>query len=97
MQSQLINAEVICTHYHTEVNFIHQLHDSGLVNLVAIDDTLFIHEDELHNLEKIVRMHYQLHINVEGIETIIHLLNKMESMQQQMTVLRTRLGLYEEV
>jgi len=96
MHAQLIKAEVFCTHYHAEVGFIHTLHDSGLIELVIVDDTPFIQEDELHKLEKIVRMHYELHINVEGIETVINLLDKIEDMQQQMNILRNRLGLYEE-
>lgn len=95
MHAQLIKAEVFCTHYHAEVSFIHTLHDSGLIDLVVVDNTPFIQEDELQKLETIVRMHYDLHINVEGIETIINLLDKMENMQQQMLVLRNRLGLYE--
>jgi len=97
MQSHLIQAELFCTHYHAEVSFINQLHDSGLIEIVMVENTPFIQEDDLQKLEKIVRLHYNLQINVEGIETIIHLLDKVENMQQQMAVLRSRLGLYEQV
>ena len=97
MQSHLIQAELFCTHYHAEVSFINKLHDSGLIELIVVDNTPFIQEDDLQKLEKIVRVHYNLQINVEGIETIIHLLDKVENMQQQMAVLRGRLGLYEQV
>ena len=93
---QLIAAEVVCTHYNAEFTFIHALQESGLIDVVKIDDTDFIQEDDLQKLEKIVHMHYGLHINVEGIETVIHLLNKLENMQREVAVLRNRLGLYEE-
>jgi hypothetical protein len=93
--AHLIKADVFCTHYNAEFTFIHSLHQSGLIEIVTIDETPFIQEDDLQKLEKIVRMHYDLHINVEGIETIINLLNRLENMQQEMAALRNRLGIYE--
>ena len=96
MQTEhLIAADVFCTHYNAEFTFISSLHQSGLIEIVTVNDTPFIQEDDLQRLEKIVRMHYDLHINVEGIETIIHLLNRLENMQQEMASLRGRLGIYE--
>jgi hypothetical protein len=92
---QLIPADIFCAHYHAEVSFMHSLHESGLVELVTVDETEFIREDDLRKLEKILRLHYDLQINVEGIETIINLLSRVEDMQQQISGLRSRLSLYE--
>ena len=96
MQAQLIKAEIFCTHYHAEVSFINSLHESGIINLIVVDETPFIQEDDLQKLEKMVRLHYDLHINAEGIETIFNLLDKLENMQQQLLVMRNRLSLYEQ-
>ncbi len=93
--AQLIATEIFCTHYQAEVSFVRTLHQSGLIELVVVDETEFIPEDELQKLEKLVRLHYDLHINVEGIETINHLLSKIEIMQQEMLGLRNRLSIYE--
>lgn len=93
--AHLIAADEFCMHYHAEVSFIHSLHDSGLVELILINEQHFIQEDDLQKMEKLVRLHYDLNINLEGIETIVHLLDKVESLQQEMAVLRTRLYLYE--
>ena len=93
--AHLIAADEFCVHYHVEVSFIYSLHDSGLVELIVIDEQHFIQEDDLQKMEKLVRLHYELNINLEGIETIVHLLDKVENLQQEMAVLRTRLYLYE--
>ncbi len=96
MQTEaLIPAEIFCTHYNVEFTFIDSLYHSGLVEIITIDETRFLKPDDLAKLEKLARLHYDLHINVEGIDTIIHLLNRMEDMQREVTMLRGRLGLYE--
>jgi hypothetical protein len=43
-----------------------------------------------------VRLHHDLHINMEGIASVLHLLDKMAAMQSELDMLRNRLGLYEE-
>ena len=93
--AHLIKADVFCTHYNAEFTFINALHQNGLIEIITVEETPFIQEDDLQKLEKIVRLHYDLHINIEGIETILELLTRVENMQQEMAVLRNRLGLYE--
>jgi len=93
--TQLIAAEVFCTHYNAEITFIRSLQQSGLIEIITVNEAPFIQEDDLQKLEKIMRLHYDLHINIEGIETILELLTRVETMQQEMAVLRGRLGIYE--
>jgi hypothetical protein len=50
----------------------------------------------LGRLEKIVRLHFELDINLEGIETIAHLLERMEGMQEKIVQLTNRLKAYED-
>ncbi|HVX50442.1 MAG TPA: chaperone modulator CbpM [Chitinophagaceae bacterium] len=95
MQTQLIEAGIFCASYNAEVGFIRSLHEGGLIELVTVNNTEFIQEDDLLKLEKMIRLHYDLQINTAGIETIIHLLGRLESMQQEITNLRGRLNLYE--
>jgi len=44
-----------------------------------------------------VRLYYEMDINLEGIETITHLLQRMHAMQQQIVGLSNRLSRYEDV
>ena len=47
------------------------------------------------NLEKFIRLYYELDINLEGIETITHLLQRINSLQDEIIILKNRLRLYE--
>ena len=46
-------------------------------------------------LEKLVRLHYHLDINVEGIDAITNLLQRMANMHHEILQLKSRLQLYE--
>lgn len=91
----LIAASEFCTSHHIEISFIESLAQHGLVNIVTIGEQLAIPGKQLPSLEKMVRLHYDLDINLEGIETIFHLLERIETLQQEMLSLRQKIGLYE--
>ena len=91
----LIYAIEFCNNHEIEISFISSLHETRLIEIVQIEETEYIDESQLVQLEKIVRFHYDLGINLEGIETINHLLNCMNDMQDEITALRNRLRLYE--
>lgn len=88
----IISIEECCTHYKIETSFILSLHERGLLQFV--DDGRYIAHDDLGLLEKYINFHYNMDINLEGIEAIAHLLEKMEDMRRQMMQLRNRLGQY---
>lgn len=90
-QEDLIPAEDFCIHHNIEYSFINLLENSGLIQVMSIQHSSYIHPDDIYKLEKFVRMHYDLDINIEGIETINHLLEKIEEMQQEIVKLRNKL------
>lgn len=92
---QLIPAEDCCINYNIEYSFISSLQQYGLLEITTIQETRFLTLNDLQKLEKMIRLHYELEINLEGIEAISHLLNKVEYMQTEMTSLQNRLRLYE--
>lgn len=92
MKTNLIAASDICTYHDVEYTFINSLGEAGLVQLKVVKKSTFIPETDLQKLEKMIRMHQELDINVEGIEAIIHLLDRVEQMQEEMRVLRNRVG-----
>lgn len=89
-----IRATEFCNHYHVELSFISALHQSGLIALVEEEEPL-IPVDQLTELEKYARLHYELEINPEGIEAITYLLQRINAMQAEMNNLKARLQLYE--
>jgi chaperone modulatory protein CbpM len=88
---ELIPAEDFCMYHNIEYSFISSLEDSGLIRVTAVEHHTYIPSDELQKLEKFVRLHYDLDINLEGIETINHLLEKIDEMNKQIVQLKNSL------
>jgi hypothetical protein len=93
----LIPAADFCMNHNVEVSFIHVLQQNGLVEFTTIEEMEYIQPEQLQQLEKIIRLHYELDINLEGIETVIHLLERIDSMHREINTLRNRLRFYEGV
>jgi len=87
----IISLQKVCTLYNIEVTFVHSLRDYGLIELVENEDEDFIHQDLLPEIERMTHLHYDLNINIEGIDAISHLLRRVEELQQELTVLRNKL------
>ncbi len=79
----MVPATEFCTYHNIELSFIYLLQDFGLITTVNINQKIFVPLDELKKLEKMVRLHYEMDINLEGIQTITYLLEKLNLMQQQ--------------
>lgn len=94
--SHLIPANDFCNYHKVEYSFISSLEQMGLIEVTTIEQDRFIDTERLIDLEKFVRLHYELDINLEGIEAIMHLLQKVKSLQEEISLLKNRLYLYEE-
>lgn len=92
---EIITVHEFCIHHQVELSFIHSLEESGLVETVTVNEQLCVPVSQLPLLEKMTRLYYEMDINTEGIETITHLLNRINEMQQQIVQLNNRLQLYE--
>jgi chaperone modulatory protein CbpM len=93
--THLIAANEFCIYHNIQLSFIESLQQSGLITIVMQEEQLFVEENELPQLEKMVRLHHEMDINVEGIETITYLLQRMNDMQRQIAELNKRLSMYE--
>lgn len=92
---QLIVVSEFCAGHHIEISFIESLAQHGLINIASVGEQLAIPDTQLPSLEKMVRLHYELDINLEGIEAIFHLLDRIETLQHEMLDLKKKIGLYE--
>jgi chaperone modulatory protein CbpM len=92
---KLIAINDFCVNNNIEISFVSSLHQTGLIEITTIKETAFIDADQLRQLEKIVSFYYELDINLEGIETITHLLERINSMQNEILALKNRLRMYE--
>ena len=96
MTTGLIATNDFCTYHHVEYTFIDSLSEAGLIEIRVIDQKNFIPETELQKLERMIRLHHELDINLAGIEAITHLLQRVEGMHEEMRLLRNRLRRYGE-
>jgi chaperone modulatory protein CbpM len=94
-KTTFITATDFCTLHHVEYAFVDSLSEAGLVELTLINETRYVPDEQLPKLEKMARLHTELDINLAGIEAISHLLQRVESIQEEMRLLRNRLHRYE--
>lgn len=83
-ETNKISVEQCCIYYSVEISFVQQLDEHGLIVLSHSGKEAFIEYDQLPDLEKYMRMHYDLHINMEGLHAIKHLLHQINTMQAEM-------------
>lgn len=94
-EENLIPASEFCLHHNIEISFLQSLQEYGLIDIVTIEQGSFVDSNCLSELEKMVRLHYDLEINMEGIDAITHLLKKLQTMQDEISVLKNKLRVYE--
>jgi len=92
---QLIAIEVFCTNYDVEYSFVESLQEHDLIETVSVGNARFLQIPQLSRIERMIRLHHELDINLEGIEAIQGLLNRIEHLDREVASLRNRLRFYE--
>ncbi len=91
----LIAINDFCVNHEIEIDFINLLQQNGLIEISIVESKYFVEKEQLPQLEKFVRFYYDLDINLEGIEAISYLLQRIENLQNEIVELKNRLRLYE--
>ncbi|AIY13851.1 MULTISPECIES: chaperone modulator CbpM [Cellulophaga] len=92
MDTQLIHLNDFCTSYEIEITFITELYNYDIIELKSVDDHQFIPLEELPKVEKMVRLHQDLNINIEGLEAVHQLLERNSAMQEELRLLKQKLN-----
>lgn len=92
---QLFAIEDLCAHYQIEISFVNSLNEYGLITLIELESGKFIEEDHLADIERMMRLHYELDINMAGIDAISHLLKKLQEKEKDLLRLKNSLDLDE--
>lgn len=95
MRTDLIIVREYCDKVQIEPSFVSLLAESGLIDIEEIDNERYFPAAELQDLERYTRWYYDLSINIEGIDAIRHLLDRMERLQDEIAILRNRLRIYQ--
>jgi hypothetical protein len=67
----------------------------GLIKIQIYEEVQYIDTDSIYEVEKIIRMHNELDVNLEGIDVALNLLQQIEDLQNELIAVKNRLRLYE--
>lgn len=90
MTENTISVDDYCSYYRIDADFIHQLQQHGLLTLQTENQQSFLVFDDLPAIEKYIHLHYDLDINLAGIEAINHLLDRIGDMQQRLRTMQNQ-------
>jgi hypothetical protein len=79
-----ISISQFCNHYDVPNSFIDNLIEYELIELIEKNNKKYIVENQLHHIEKLIRLHYDLAINFEGLDVINNLLQRIENLEQEL-------------
>ena len=91
----LISIPELCSHYELELSFFTNLSEMGLVEIKTVETKSYINSSCIYEIEKMIHIHQDLDVNIEGIDVVLNLLQKMDTLQNEITLLKNRLRLYE--
>jgi len=92
---KLILIEKLCLHFKIEFSFFDDLENIGLIKIETFKQHKYIHQDKIEDLEKMIRLHHDLKVNMEGIDIIFNLLQKEIELGKEISILKNKLRLYE--
>jgi uncharacterized small protein (DUF1192 family) len=94
-KEDLIAASEFCSSHNLEVSFLYNLQQYGLVEITTVEERIYLPAGQLLQAEKMARLSAELGINMEGIDAISHLLQRVEGMQDEIRRLKNKLSSYE--
>lgn len=81
--TERISIEDIIRLYKIDYSFVDQLIDSELLHPETENSVRYIIYEELPHLERFTNWHYDLDVNLPGIEIIHQLLNQLEDLKTE--------------
>ena len=91
-----ISREELVKIYNIELTFFDSLEESGLVKTETENDVKYLLYEELPAFERFTNWHYDLEVNLPGLEVINHLLSKLEELRRENRRLSYLSSLYSE-
>ncbi|WP_158839900.1 chaperone modulator CbpM [Polaribacter sp. L3A8] len=97
METQnLISIQQFCKHYSIPKTFINELKEYELIEVIVENDDHYIKITQITEVEKMIRLHYDLNINLEGVDVIYNLLNQVSTLKKEITDLQNKLSFYKK-
>ncbi|PKP08927.1 MAG: MerR family transcriptional regulator [Bacteroidetes bacterium HGW-Bacteroidetes-3] len=94
-KEKFIPLHKLCELYKIEMSFFSSLNEIGLIQITTIEELHYIHNEKINDIEKMIRMHRDLNINIEGIDIAFNLLQKINDLENELNLMKNRLRFYE--
>ncbi|NPA35526.1 MAG: MerR family transcriptional regulator [Chlorobi bacterium] len=91
----LIPIDQLCGVYEIPKSFIDALCNYELVEVVDMNEEQYIPQDHIKDIEKMMRLHFDLDINYEGLDVVMHLLERIDELEKEVNYLKNKLSIYE--
>lgn len=95
MNTDFIVIREYCQKSHVEPSFIISLEEGGLIEIEVIEGEKYLPVSQLRELERYTHLYYDLSINIEGIDAIRHMLDRMTRLQSEVAQLRNQLRVFQ--
>ncbi len=79
--TEKISREELVRIYNVEITFFDSLEEAGLLSPVTENEQKYLLYEDLQAFERFTNWHYDLDVNLPGLEVIQHLLQKMEELR----------------
>jgi len=93
----LISIQQFCSHYNIPISFITSLNEFELIEIDTIQETQCIQKGQIKDIEKLMRLHFELDINLEGMDAVYNLLKQVATLQEEIVELTNKLKFYEDM
>lgn len=78
-----ISREELVRLYNIEIDFFDSLEESGLLKTENENEIKYLRSEELPAFERFTTWHYDLEVNIPGLEMLHHLLEKVEELREE--------------
>ncbi|MBK9492514.1 MAG: chaperone modulator CbpM [Haliscomenobacter sp.] len=92
--NNLIQLAQFCQLHNIDTAFIFALQEYELVEIVVIENNPYFPQEQLPEVEKMLRLHYDLNINLEGIDAIATLLKRINTLEQELIATKNKLRVF---
>jgi hypothetical protein len=86
----------LCKVYQIDIVFFDSLAEYELVEIVEQNQVKQMPLTAIARFEQIVRLHHDLEVNLEGVDVILNLLSKVNTLEEERDNLKNRLSFYED-
>lgn len=93
--NNLILVEKFCSSCDVEFSFIDALNEHGIIEVIVIENKKYILNEQLKAVERAIQFHYELNINIEGIDAISNLLHQIDELQHELKMTKNKLNLID--